>query len=99
MRESGSAAERSSPPRADLIALAILTALITLLFIDGTAPRPCEGPLTGGGNLPLLDANADASVDLTDAVHLLAYLFLGGPAHDLGPGCEPVADCPDACGG
>jgi len=34
MRESGSAAERSSPPRADLIALAILTALITLLFID-----------------------------------------------------------------
>ncbi|HEV7237707.1 MAG TPA: hypothetical protein VGQ36_00580 [Thermoanaerobaculia bacterium] len=34
MRESGSAAERTGAPRTDLIALAILTALITLLFID-----------------------------------------------------------------
>jgi hypothetical protein len=73
--------------------------LLTLLFIDGTAPLPCDGPLTGGGNLPLLEANADASVDLTDAVHLLAYLFLDGPAHPLGPGCGPIADCRDACGG
>src|SRR6266540_1922476 len=60
--------------------------LLTLLFIDGTSPLPCDGPLTGGGNLPLLDANNDGSVDLTDAVQLLAYLFLGGPAHSLGAG-------------
>lgn len=34
MRESGSTAERTGARRTDLIALAILTALITLLFID-----------------------------------------------------------------
>src|SRR5919108_6333638 len=34
MRESGSSAERPGARRADLSAVAILTALITLLFID-----------------------------------------------------------------
>src|SRR6185503_11105981 len=35
----------------------------------------------GGGTTPLCnDSNGDGRVDISDAVHLLSYLFTGGPA-------------------
>jgi hypothetical protein len=44
-----------------------------------------------------LDSNGDASVDLSDVVHLLSYLFQGGPPHVLGTECFPIAGCPTRC--
>jgi hypothetical protein len=37
------------------------------------------------------NANADDNTDLSDAVFVLNYLFLGGAA----PSCEDAADCDD----
>ena len=53
--------------------------MVRRLFVDGAAPLPCEGSLQEGGNLALLDVNGDSSFNLTDAIYLLSFLFLGGP--------------------
>ena len=46
------------------------------------------------------DANADASVDISDAVYLIAYIFAGGPApNPLVAGdanCDLAVDISDA---
>jgi hypothetical protein len=76
----------------------IADAVATLLhlFAGSVAPAPCGG---GGsaGSMALLDSNGDGRVDLGDPVHLLGFLFLGGPSHELGTECVPVTGCPDVC--
>ncbi|HVR75825.1 MAG TPA: PKD domain-containing protein, partial [Planctomycetota bacterium] len=68
------------------------------LFQGSLEALPCEGgTLLDSGNLSLLDADASASVNITDAVYTLNYLFLGGPPPVLGTGCVRIAGCPDAC--
>jgi len=58
---------------------------------DGTSAHP--------GNMALLDWQPDGSVDLSDAVAILQFLFLSGAAHPLAvPGsettaCVVIADC------
>jgi hypothetical protein len=44
-----------------------------------------------------LDWQPDGSVDISDGVGLLAYLFLTGKPHFLGFACTPIANCPDGC--
>ena len=44
-----------------------------------------------------VDASGDGEVDLSDPVHILTFLFLGGPPHRV-PGCTPIPGCPDAPG-
>jgi len=72
--------------------------ILLRLFIDGTAPPPCEGGgLAEGGNLWLLDADGNRAIDVADAIRLLAYLYLSGPPHVLGADCTPIVGCSDAC--
>ena len=50
-------------------------------------------------NCPLVAAtNGDASVNLSDAISMLGYLFLRGPPPALGVKCTPIDGCPDVCG-
>jgi hypothetical protein len=53
-------------------------------------PLLLPGGLLAGGGFVFLrgDANGTGVVDISDAVFILNFLFLGGPA----PGCEPGAD-------
>jgi hypothetical protein len=44
-----------------------------------------------------MNVNGDASVNLTDAIYILSYLFQSGPAPKLGARCIPIVGCPDAC--
>jgi hypothetical protein len=73
--------------------------LLRRLFVVAPPPLPCEGgSISEGGNLALLDVNADALVNVTDVIHLLAYIFREGPGPALGGSCLRIEGCPDACG-
>ena len=53
--------------------------------------------IAAGGNLLLLSANGDQRVDVTDALYVLNFLFLGGPPPALGAGCAVIEGCPALC--
>jgi hypothetical protein len=55
----------------------LLNAVTTLLFVQNAVPASA-GPQCVNG-----DINGDATVDITDPIHLLSYIFEGGP--------EPIA--------
>jgi len=66
--------------------------------VGGQGELACgDGSLFAEGNRRLLDSNGDASVNLTDAIQLLRYLFLGGDPHVLGTRCVRLTGCPAAC--
>ena len=44
-----------------------------------------------------LDFNDDSSVDLSDGIGMLNWLFQGGRGHALGTDCVQIVDCPDVC--
>ncbi len=73
---------------------------ITLLldfYVGGRTP-PCEGEtVNDGANVTLLDVNGDSSVDNSDAVHILTYLFLDGNEPAQGDNCQRIEGCPDLC--
>jgi hypothetical protein len=51
----------------------------------------------------LLDWQPDGAIDISDAVSMLGFLFLGGKPHALAPevdpkGCVRIAGCADGCG-
>ena len=72
--------------------------LLGLLFLAGDTPLPCgAGNPEDRGNVVLLDLNADHAVNLSDAIHVLSYLFRRGPPPVLGVDCQRVTECPDAC--
>jgi hypothetical protein len=48
-------------------------------------------------NTTLLDTNGDGFVDLSDAVGILGFLFLGTPGPALGSECVFISGCPLAC--
>jgi hypothetical protein len=46
------------------------------------------------------DSNADSTLDVSDPVHLLNFLFIDGPPPGLFPSCEASAGCEtDICPG
>lgn len=67
-----------------------------LLYLE----PPCGDHSLGHlANVLLLDSNGDARIDLSDAVSIFAYLFLGGAPPVRGTGCLNMAGCPFACFG
>ncbi|MBI4600589.1 MAG: CotH kinase family protein [Planctomycetes bacterium] len=72
--------------------------LLLRLFLGASKPLPCEGTsVTDGGNKTILDLNGDESVNVSDAVYLLNFLFRGGPVPSRGTSCVRVQGCPTAC--
>jgi len=73
-------------------------AMLLHLFSGRAASLPCEGTLiTEGGNAALADVSGDATVNLTDPVYLLQFLFRGGPRPADGIDCVRIPGCRDAC--
>jgi hypothetical protein len=65
------------------------------LFQGNPEDLPCS---TVAANLLLMDCNQDGSLDLSDAVYKLAFLFQGGPPPEQGEGCTVIVDCPQGPG-
>jgi len=81
--------------RAIVVAL-ILNAMLlaarawqALPVAEGVGPRQADDPCTGDPTGYSVDTNADAAVDLSDAVYLLRWLFAGGAPPAL---CLPKSD-------
>jgi hypothetical protein len=71
---------------------------LIVLFMGSGDPMPCAGELPEtGGNLVVFDVNGDQKVNITDPIHLLQYLFLGGARPALGIACLRVDGCADVC--
>jgi len=78
--------------------LNIVDAILLLEQIAGTPGKlPCAGMDGDSSNTTLLDGDGDGEVNLSDAVHLLNFLFQRGSAHAGGQGCLEMAGCPEAC--
>ena len=60
------------------------------------APAVVPGRPSTDNTGKLVD-NGDGTLDISDAVATLGYLFLGKPPHVLGRDCVPIEDCPDHC--
>lgn len=82
--------------------------LLGHLFLGSPAELPCgSGTLADPGNAALLNFNGSTSeagpgdrvptVDLTDAITLLQFLFITGTPHALGTECTPIPGCPERC--
>lgn len=83
--------------------------LLRGLFLGAREAFPCgpapagggdAGGPTRGGNLALLDANGDASLDVSDPIYLLNHLFAGGSPPVLGRRCVALpafAGCLSVC--
>jgi hypothetical protein len=72
--------------------------LVRRLFLGSNDPFPCgDGLADTSGNLLLLDANGDTSLDASDVIHQLFYLFADGAPHVQGTGCEPMDGCVPRC--
>ena len=71
--------------------------LLHVVFVADPFPLPCGDAPTDTGNKALLDVNGDSTVDQSDVVYLLNYLFLKGDPPALGKGCVRIAGCSDSC--
>jgi len=45
-------------------------------------------------DLALMDVNNDLSIDLSDGIYTLAFLFQGGPGPAQGVNCFSIPGCP-----
>jgi hypothetical protein len=72
-------------------------ALLVHLFIEQETVLPCGGGINQGGNLTLLDLNDDDTINIADAIYLLAYLYAQGTPPGLGTSCVRIEGCPDVC--
>ena len=97
---SGDGLQRPSDANQDSrVNLVDAVSLARILFVGDGPALPCgTGALAEPGNRELLDADANGSVDVTDTIYLLDYLFRRGPPPVLGTDCVPLSTCPDACG-
>lgn len=65
---------------------------------DDPDARPCgDGTINHPAARALLDANEDGAIDISDAVVLLGYLFLGDPPPLNGVACKRIVDCQEVC--
>jgi hypothetical protein len=69
-----------------------------LLVFGLSDERPCDGALTDTPSRLLLDTNGDATVDASDAIYNLIFLFGDGPPPVQGTACRAIPGCPRACG-
>jgi hypothetical protein len=74
--------------------LDIVDPIQLLLYLTGRKNPPCG---SDPANTQLLDTNGDRSLDLSDAIHTLRYLFLGDGPPEGGTDCIPIAGCASAC--
>ena len=69
------------------------TVTVSLVVDDGVCDNSASAEAVlifgSGVNWKRCDSNADGVIDLSDAVHTLNYLFLGGEE----PACLPAVDC------
>ena len=78
--------------------LSAAVSLLGPLFLGRPERLPCgTGEVSDPGNAVLLDLNGDTRVDLADGIHLLIYLFQGGPQPAGGTECRPIEGCEQAC--
>ena len=68
--------------------------LARILFTGDGPGFPCE---TVESNLKLLDLGGDNTIDGSDVVALLLYLFLDGPIPAGGQECTEIEGCPGIC--
>ncbi|MBI4583435.1 MAG: hypothetical protein HY717_05365 [Planctomycetes bacterium] len=69
--------------------------LLAHLFHSDPPDLPCENKtIYSPGNKKLFDANGDGEIDISDPIHNLYHIFLGGPAHVLGTACVEIPGCP-----
>ena len=66
--------------------------LLGLLFQGSPESLPCR---TAAASLTLMDGNGDGSIDLSDAVHTLGFLFQGESPPVQGVDCFGIPDCPE----
>ncbi len=82
----------------DLASVTFLPAAVTVIENRTTPSRSRDENRNGvpdlceGGRFRRGDANGDATVDLSDGIAVLSFLFLGGPA----PACADAADTDDS---
>ncbi len=69
--------------------------LLRHLF-SGVPISPCDSP---EGNTKFFDINGDQTLNATDAIQLLRYLFAAGDAPALGKGCVVIPGCAEGCAG
>ena len=74
-----------------------VTELLASLFTASDRPLPCEEDLRAPGNVRLLDSDGNGRLMITDAIHLLGFIFQRGTPPALGVECLPVAGCPERC--
>ena len=79
-------------------------AMLGVLFLGSAKGFPCgDGGPQDPGNISLLDWQPDGVVDISDAVAMLTFQFLGGRPHALASevdaeGCIRIVGCTDLCG-
>jgi len=75
-----------------------LSSVVLLLLVGGLQEGPCGGQGLGNpANQRLLDWDGNGTVNVSDALQTLQYLFQGGPPHSAGTACLQVAGCNEAC--
>ena len=71
--------------------------LLNTIFL-GLSQFPCGDTMaTHPANVALMSWNGEGSIDLSSAIGLLMWKFLGGPPHVLGTSCALIPDCPTTC--
>ena len=72
------------------------------LFLGSPVELTCgDGTIFDEANLALLDWNGDESIDLSDGIGTLLWLFSGSPSaapHVLGNDCVLIPTCTQTCG-
>ena len=72
--------------------------LLGHLFLGTPERLPCgDGSARDAANVGALDANGDRSLGISDPVHILTYLFSGGPPHATGTRCVSIDGCMAVC--
>lgn len=79
------------------------TCVLGALFLGEPRRLPCgEGGLEEVGNRPLIDGAAGGTIDISDGIAILRFLFIDGAPHPLAvpggelTGCVRLAGCSSA---
>jgi hypothetical protein len=73
--------------------------LLGRLFQGQGGRFPCGGDADhlSASDIAVADPNGDGEVDLSDAIHILFWLYLSGSPHVLGEACVELPDCDSTC--
>jgi hypothetical protein len=72
--------------------------IVRHLFLGAPGPLPCDGDeIDSGGNLVLFDIDGNGSVNITDVISLLDYLYQNGPPPEAGTDCVRLEGCTNLC--